>query len=136
MYVRNRPCSCGQRWQELQLLVHREEVEGVPSFGNLAILDPPNDHAPELHGFPGGARAGHIAQMSTRHMAVCGDHVAVDQSALDINVDIWECDPECAIELLERLWASNGLTAWRRKTVNPGVHGQQSVDGRLLTSVP
>jgi hypothetical protein len=78
----------GRRRHDPQLLIHRQEVETVPAFSDLAVDNSSDGDAFEIDFLPGGWEAQCAAVVCAGHSAVRGDEITFADGALDHDADV------------------------------------------------
>src|SRR5687767_6235032 len=94
-----------------ELLIHGEEIEGVPALRDLIAAHADDRHSPELDGAPARWTAQRVPRVPPAHAAVRRDHVSLRHGPFDGDLEVPERLAEHPKERLELLRAAQRAVA-------------------------
>src|SRR5262249_40107600 len=106
--------SSRQLRQQADLLIQTQEVERIPRFGNLAVVNACDTHAPKIDLVAGRRNAEMMSMMGARDMTMCAHHIALGHCPHDINVDIRKCSAKPSVKRAKR------FRSFQRQTIGAG----------------
>src|SRR5207248_11784710 len=120
------------RWRDAELLVHRHEIEVVPSFDDLPVAPARDRDAGELDGPPGRGKAERVSLMSAAHGAARHNFIAFGDHIFDDDLDVGESLFERVEERFEIVGAAQRLRREAMPDAVPSKHLINRFDPALV----
>src|ERR1051325_1563471 len=121
---------------DVELLKHAHEIEVVPGFDDLSVLDSHDGDSCELYGLVRRAQAQPFALMCAEDTAAGGDLIAFGDRVLDDHLYVGKGVAEFLEEGLEARRPAKGSAAFVRQAVGDALFGKQLIDGLFASLIP